>query len=361
MFEKFSQRTRQVVFLARFKAGQRGAGAIGVEDFLVSLVIEDQGKFQQAVSGVWTDDTPLVQPKSFSQNPFLASEIADELLPRLEAVSAHSQSLPTSTEMPLSQASKKALSRAESLCDQMQDTVIEPLHLLAAILENRKNKAAQVLRDAGITSERVINSMYKGSTPLPSEETGTAVVSGPASAEGRAKLVLTLAKLKAWMRGAVTVRAEDFLAALVIEDQGSIGRDFPEVRRYPEIVAELRSKRHTPFLEPDIAKDLLTTMEAIRTKTREQASREKPTVCVGIASSRPLPPYALVPISDTVHSALIASAGIQDGLGQAETLPLHVLAAIVEDQSCTTAQTFRDAGITREKIAAFLKRKHHYA
>lgn len=156
MFEKFSQRARQVVFLARFKAGQRGATAIGVGDFLVSLVIEDQGKFQQAVSGVWTDDTPLVQPKTFPQNPFLASEIADELLARLEALSARLQPLPMSAEMPLSQASKNALARAESLCDQMQSTEIEPLHLLAGILANQKNKAAQVFRDAGITHEKIV-------------------------------------------------------------------------------------------------------------------------------------------------------------------------------------------------------------
>ena len=156
MFERFSQRARQVVFLARFKAGRRGAAEIGVEDFLVSLVVEDQGKFQEAVSGVWKDGTPLVQPGALPQNPFLASEVADELLARLEALSARLQPLPASAEMPLSQAAKNALSRAESLCDEMQDSVIEPLHLLAAILESQKNKAAQVFRDAGITSEKII-------------------------------------------------------------------------------------------------------------------------------------------------------------------------------------------------------------
>jgi len=156
MFEKFSERTRQVVFLARFKAGQRGATEIGIEDFLVSLVIEDQGKFEEAVSGMWTDGTPVVQPEVLPQERFLPFETADELLARLQALSAPSQPLPTSVEMPLSQASKNALSRADSLCAQMQMTVIEPLHLLAAILESQKNKAAQIFGDAGITSERIV-------------------------------------------------------------------------------------------------------------------------------------------------------------------------------------------------------------
>lgn len=156
MFEKFSERTRQVVFLARFKAGQRGATEIGIEDFLVSLVMEDQGKFEEAVSGMWTDGTPVVQPEALPQNRFLPCEIADELLARLQALSASLQPLPASTEMPLSQASKNALSRAESLSNQMQNTEIEPLHLLAAILESQKNKAAQIFGDTGITSEKVI-------------------------------------------------------------------------------------------------------------------------------------------------------------------------------------------------------------
>ncbi|HXH51138.1 MAG TPA: Clp protease N-terminal domain-containing protein [Terriglobia bacterium] len=156
MFEKFSQRAGHVFFLARFKAGQRGAKAIELEDLLVSLVIEDQGKFQEAVSGVWTNGTPVIQPETPPQNPFIAPEIAGELLARFGAPSPQGEPLPTSAEMPLSQASKNALSRANSLCDELQHSSIEPLHLLAAILENQKNKAAQVFRDAGITREKII-------------------------------------------------------------------------------------------------------------------------------------------------------------------------------------------------------------
>ena len=156
LFEKFSQRARHVIFLARFKAGQRGAKAIELEDLVVSLVIEDQGKFQEAVSRVWTNGTPVIQPEIPPQNPFLPPEIADELLARLEARRSQGQPLPTSAEMPLSQASKNALFRADSLCDEMQHSSVEPLHLLAAILENQKNKAAQVFRDAGITREKIV-------------------------------------------------------------------------------------------------------------------------------------------------------------------------------------------------------------
>jgi hypothetical protein len=43
MFDAFSVRARQIVFAARFKAGERGATTIEVDDVLLGLVLEDQG------------------------------------------------------------------------------------------------------------------------------------------------------------------------------------------------------------------------------------------------------------------------------------------------------------------------------
>ena len=138
-------------------------------------------------------------------------------------------------------------------------------------------------------------------------------------------------------------------------DKGAIVRDFPEAGQQPELLARLPLALHASFFGPDLAQDLLAKVEAIRAETRKEAASEKPSACVGIASHEPLPPYALTPMSDTVHRAFIASTHIQDELEQSETRPLHVMAALLEDQSCKPAQVFRDAGITREKIAAFLK------
>ena len=43
MFDNFSTRARQLVFAARFKAGERGAAVVDTDDFFVGLVLEDQG------------------------------------------------------------------------------------------------------------------------------------------------------------------------------------------------------------------------------------------------------------------------------------------------------------------------------
>jgi hypothetical protein len=47
MFDDFSSRSKQIVFAARFKAGERGASMIDTDDFLVGLVLEDQGMLEK--------------------------------------------------------------------------------------------------------------------------------------------------------------------------------------------------------------------------------------------------------------------------------------------------------------------------
>ena len=49
MFDSFSKRATEVVFAARFKAGERGANMIDIDDLLVGLVLEDQGTLQKAI------------------------------------------------------------------------------------------------------------------------------------------------------------------------------------------------------------------------------------------------------------------------------------------------------------------------
>jgi hypothetical protein len=44
MFELYSERARQVIFLARLESGARGAEMIDVDDLLAALIVEDQNK-----------------------------------------------------------------------------------------------------------------------------------------------------------------------------------------------------------------------------------------------------------------------------------------------------------------------------
>ena len=49
MLGDFSLRSRQIVFAARLKAGERGASMIDTDDFLVGLVLEDQGMLEKEI------------------------------------------------------------------------------------------------------------------------------------------------------------------------------------------------------------------------------------------------------------------------------------------------------------------------
>ena len=161
VFDKFSDRARQLIFLARLKAGQRGGKSIETEDLLAAFIIEDQGGFADAASNWGENGTWVIQHEPATRESFLAPETADALLAKLEALSPQSQPLPNSAEMPLSQASQNAITRADARHDEMQHNWIEPLHLLAAILEHQNSKAAQIFRDDGMTREK-IDAFMKG-------------------------------------------------------------------------------------------------------------------------------------------------------------------------------------------------------
>jgi hypothetical protein len=89
MLDNFSTRARQLVFAARFKAGERGAAVVDTDDFFVGLVLEDQGLLLKSQKG---------QPHV----PFFSKELAEDLLTKLKKSLPRSQPIPQTTEMPLS-------------------------------------------------------------------------------------------------------------------------------------------------------------------------------------------------------------------------------------------------------------------
>src|SRR5215471_17726163 len=107
MFDNFSPRARQVVFIARFKAGERGATAIEVDDFIGALVLEDQGMLESIFSKFDEGQGTVVNSAKPFQTRF-----------------GHQQ--------------------------------IEPLHLLAATLKKASSQGTKLLLNSGITQEKVL-------------------------------------------------------------------------------------------------------------------------------------------------------------------------------------------------------------
>jgi hypothetical protein len=88
MFDAFSMRARQVVFAARFKAGERGADRIEIDDFLLGLILEDQNMIgslmEDAFPGIRQGATIVRESPDEAHSQFFAPDSADELLIRME-------------------------------------------------------------------------------------------------------------------------------------------------------------------------------------------------------------------------------------------------------------------------------------
>jgi len=151
----YSNRALAVNFLAHVKARLRGSATAEIEDLILSIIIEDQGgdleELRKAPGiGVDVGYVPLPHP------PFLPPALANDLRARMEAACRRSTPLPPEATRGLSGGVTHIFEVADLLREALQQSKLEPLHLLAAIVCVESSPAAQVLRDAGITRDGVL-------------------------------------------------------------------------------------------------------------------------------------------------------------------------------------------------------------
>ena len=160
MLDVFSSRSRQIVFAARFKAGERGAGMIDADDFLIGLVLEDQGMLEKEIFSSFLGGQGDAQDASVngvqSHIPFLSSKVAQELLANLKKNLPQSRPIALTTEVPLSPSLVRVFDSAKAIQAQFRHSQVEPLHLLAAILTQGADQSVKLLNEAGITYEKVL-------------------------------------------------------------------------------------------------------------------------------------------------------------------------------------------------------------
>lgn len=158
MFDNFSPRARQVVFVARFKAGERGATAIDVDDFIDALILEDQGMLESVFSKFYEGQGTAVN-NAPSHLSFFSSDIAQNLLSNLGRSLPRSQPISLTTEIPLSPPLETAFNSAKSFQTRFRHQQIEPLHLLAAILKEASSQGVKLLQSSGVTQEKVLQAL----------------------------------------------------------------------------------------------------------------------------------------------------------------------------------------------------------
>jgi Clp amino terminal domain, pathogenicity island component len=173
-FETLSRRAGRVVLEARLKAGSRGADSIGADDLVVALITEDQDPNSLELN----EQHPNVkryrekEPKPLGvlfprecwipREQFFPSEVAARLLAKLHEILPRSSSIPSTSEMHTSLEFDRAFDVAEHLRNEFHQSKVHPLHLLAAVLRE-PCEATAMLREAGISEEKVLQALARGS------------------------------------------------------------------------------------------------------------------------------------------------------------------------------------------------------
>ena len=139
-----------VIFLTRKDAGRRGATALEPGDLLEAIINEDQGELAKRFVGAVSRSGP---------QPFFSADVASEALHRLRTIFPQHQLVAPSVDMTMSPSLQHILNAATTLARELHHSQVQPLHLLAAILAEESSGPAEILNQAGISREAVIQTL----------------------------------------------------------------------------------------------------------------------------------------------------------------------------------------------------------
>ena len=155
MFEKFTEKAKRVLFLARYEASQLGSRVIGTEHLLLGLLKEGE---------------------EITRELFSRSNIAvDMLRAELEEIGPSREKISTSVEIPFSEESKKALTFAEEEANRLLHSYVGTEHILLGLLRVEHSAAARILQEKGMelyaVREDTIAILKKRGVPKKKRET----------------------------------------------------------------------------------------------------------------------------------------------------------------------------------------------
>jgi len=144
MFERYTERSRRVIFFARYEALQYGSQTIAPEHILLGLMREDK----------------TLSARFF---PFRHILTVDSIRRDVEERIVLRDRIPQSSELHLSAATKKILFYANEESRQLKNRHIGPEHLLLGIVREEKSVAAEILFGYGMRLGDVRDEMSRQS------------------------------------------------------------------------------------------------------------------------------------------------------------------------------------------------------
>jgi ATP-dependent Clp protease ATP-binding subunit ClpC len=155
MFEKFTEKAKRILFLARYEASQQGSKVIGTEHILLGLLKEGEETTRELFTRA-NVSMDLLQAELERRNP-----------PR--------EKLSTSVEIPFSEETKKALQFAEEEAERLMHPHIGTEHLLLGLLRLEDAVAGRMLSERGMrlfaVREDAVNIYKRRALPKKKKET----------------------------------------------------------------------------------------------------------------------------------------------------------------------------------------------
>jgi len=135
VFEKYSGKSRRIIFFARYGASQLGGEAIEPEHLLLAIIREDPGLLESIL---------------------LQGEASCSLMrTTIEATRRDGPNIAGSIDLPLSPRSKAVLNIAANEAEVSGDERVTPKHLVLGLLLDEGSLAARLLREHGATAQSV--------------------------------------------------------------------------------------------------------------------------------------------------------------------------------------------------------------
>lgn len=146
MFERYTEKTRRVIFFARYEASQYGSPTIETEHLLLGIMRE-----RREALAAW-----------FPGRKNVAAEIRNEI----EKRTTRAERVLTSIELPLTLECRKILQLAAEAADRLGHREIRPEHFVIAILRVETCVAAQILSARGLKASMVEQTVGQESRPV---------------------------------------------------------------------------------------------------------------------------------------------------------------------------------------------------
>jgi len=142
MFERYTERSRRVIFFARYEALQYGSPVISPEHVLLGLLREDK-----TLSARYFPYTPTISPDKIRR------DIEERIVVR--------DRMPQSSELHLSADTKRVLVIANEESRILKQRTVSPEHILLGIIRHSTSVAAEILSGYGLRPQDIRDQLMR--------------------------------------------------------------------------------------------------------------------------------------------------------------------------------------------------------